>query len=469
MSANAHALPTSPTTHPHEPPAALSGEHARHIKDAGMTAVEPSAALSGEHARHIKDAGMTAVEPSAALSGEHAPHSKDAGMSGVKPSAAVSSEREVATTFARSEARPALSNDQDARARRARAEGTNAARRPQAEATAADSGSAVHAHGTTPAPRQVSIATSLRAALRGVGWGHSSPLCSCGVLPEAQRMFASGWPAASVLAFATATPVLALDAAFLSLRLLGAPLTLARIAGGVVLSLAVALLAARVAARGPRPLAAVSGRDRPLAARGWLQESTALLDHTGAWLVLGLLIAAAVEAALDPALLGRLGEPWSALLAAVLALPMYVCAQAATPLAAVLLHKGASVGAALAFLWIGPALSMPLLGLLRRTVGRRATAAIALGSVLAAAAISVTAGWLVAPNSVPEVHPLLSSANASWEQALALVLGALLLSSLLRLGPRAFFAAMSPDPHAHFDHTATSPPPAAAHSHLHAH
>jgi hypothetical protein len=42
------------------------------------------------------------------------------------------------------------------------------------------------------------------------------------------------------------------------------------------------------------------------------------------------------------------------------------------------------------------------------------------------------------------------------------------LSSLLRRGPRAWFAAMSADPHAHFDATATSPPPAATH-HAHAH
>jgi hypothetical protein len=67
------------------------------------------------------------------------------------------------------------------------------------------------------------------------------------------------------------------------------------------------------------------------------------------------------------------------------------------------------------------------------------------------------------------LHPLLSSSNTSWENALALLLGLLLIGSLLRLGPRAFFAAVSPDPHAHLDHTATSPPPAAAHSHLHAH
>jgi uncharacterized membrane protein YraQ (UPF0718 family) len=282
-------------------------------------------------------------------------------------------------------------------------------------------------------------------------------------------MFASGWPAASVMAFASATPVLALDAAFLSLRLLGAQVTIARITGGVVLSVGVALLAAWVTSRRSHQPAAISGNVQPSAPRSWLHESTALLDHTGAWLVLGLLIAAAAEAALDPALIGRLGEPWSSLLAAALALPIYVCAQAATPLAAVLLHKGASVGAALAFLWIGPALSLPLLGLLRRTVGRPATYAIALGGVLTAAALSITAGRLVAGESVPEVHPLLSSANATWEQALALLLGALLVSSLLRLGPRAFFAAMSADPHAHFDHTATSPPPAAAHSHLHAH
>ena len=46
-------------------------------------------------------------------------------------------------------------------------------------------------------------------------------------------------------------------------------------------------------------------------------------------------------------------------LAALLAIPAYVCAQGATPFAAVLMHKGASLGAGVAFLLVGPG-SSPL-------------------------------------------------------------------------------------------------------------
>ena len=54
----------------------------------------------------------------------------------------------------------------------------------------------------------------------------------------------------------------------------------------------------------------------------------------------------------------------------MLAIPIYVCAEGATPLAAVMIHKGVSVGAALAFLLVGTSTNLPVLGVLRRGLGR---------------------------------------------------------------------------------------------------
>lgn len=314
---------------------------------------------------------------------------------------------------------------------------------------------------------------AFRSAARGLLFGLPLPVNACGQLPMAQHLLALGVTAAGVLAFAVATPELGLNSALLSVRLLGTTATAARIAGSIVLGLGVAWIGAALA-RAPAGAAAHSctAERAPLQARGlgaWLQESfVSMLDHTGAWLVFGLLAAAALEAALDPALLGQLGAPWDVLIASLLALPVYVCAQGATPVAAVLLHKGASLGAVLALLWVGPATNVALIALLRRSLGARAALGFAAGSVLLASLLGLLANRWVSRAGVPEVHPLVEHVHAPWEWATAALLALLLIASLLRSGPRAWLAALSADPHAHFDHTATSPPPAAAHAHAHA-
>jgi hypothetical protein len=55
-------------------------------------------------------------------------------------------------------------------------------------------------------------------------------------------------------------------------------------------------------------------------------------------------------------------------------IPLYICATASTPIAAALILKGVSPGAALVFLLAGPATNMASLTVLAGTLGKRATA-----------------------------------------------------------------------------------------------
>ena len=61
----------------------------------------------------------------------------------------------------------------------------------------------------------------------------------------------------------------------------------------------------------------------------------------------------------------------SILLAAALGIPLYMCASSSTPVAAALLAKGLSPGAALVFLLTGPATNAATLSVLARVFGRR--------------------------------------------------------------------------------------------------
>jgi len=162
-----------------------------------------------------------------------------------------------------------------------------------------------------------------------------------------------------------------------------------------------------------------------------------LLDDLAFWLLIGVLLAGLLGAVI-PADLGALGLG-SGLLPMVLLLavgvPVYMCASASTPIAAALMAKGVSPGAALVFLLAGPATNLATLVLLTRTFGRRFVA-VYLTSVVAGAlaagvaldALVVRLGWEIA---VPLTAPG-ESAWAAWEWTAFAVLAALLVASLWR-------------------------------------
>ena len=72
-------------------------------------------------------------------------------------------------------------------------------------------------------------------------------------------------------------------------------------------------------------------------------------------------------------------------------IPLYICATASTPIAAALILKGVSPGAALVFLLAGPATNITSLTVLLGILGKRATVIY----LLAIAVMSVVAGLLL--------------------------------------------------------------------------
>lgn len=107
-----------------------------------------------------------------------------------------------------------------------------------------------------------------------------------------------------------------------------------------------------------------------------------LFDDIAFWLVLGVFLGGVLTAFVpsDLSALG-LGEGlWPMILMLLVGVPLYMCASASTPVAAALLAKGLSPGAALVFLLAGPATNAASLVVLTRVFGRRFVA-IYVGSV----------------------------------------------------------------------------------------
>lgn len=249
-----------------------------------------------------------------------------------------------------------------------------------------------------------------RAALLGA----PLPLCSCAVVPVAVELQRRGASKGATAAFLISTPETGVDSVSVSWALLDPLLTIARPLGAVLSALASGSLVNALVRRGldraPAP-ALVAQTEccaheedpaAPKPARGsWPlallhYAFVEMLDDLAPSLLFGLLLSAAISVlvpsgALDPALVG--GLP-GMLLMLFVAIPLYVCASASTPIAASLIHKGFSPGAALVFLLVGPATNLGSLFVLARTLGKRALATMLVGLSLSALALGALVDWL---------------------------------------------------------------------------
>jgi len=101
-----------------------------------------------------------------------------------------------------------------------------------------------------------------------------------------------------------------------------------------------------------------------------------LWEDLAGWFLIGLVLAGLITVLIPPDMFAKYlgaGLPAMLIMLAV-GIPLYICATASTPIAAALILKGVSPGAALVFLLAGPATNMASLTVLTGTLGKRATA-----------------------------------------------------------------------------------------------
>ncbi|MGB5230476.1 MAG: SO_0444 family Cu/Zn efflux transporter [Desulfoprunum sp.] len=93
------------------------------------------------------------------------------------------------------------------------------------------------------------------------------------------------------------------------------------------------------------------------------------------WFAVGLLLAAVITVLIPDDFMARWlgGGITSMLVMLVIGIPLYICASASTPIAAALILKGVSPGAALVFLLAGPATNVTSLTVLVGMLGKRGT------------------------------------------------------------------------------------------------
>ncbi|MEM1203366.1 MAG: SO_0444 family Cu/Zn efflux transporter [Acidobacteriota bacterium] len=162
-----------------------------------------------------------------------------------------------------------------------------------------------------------------------------------------------------------------------------------------------------------------------------------LFDDIAFWLGAGLVLAGLLSVILPSDLADRgLGQglvPMLVMLA--VGIPLYMCASASTPIAAALLMKGLSPGAALVFLLAGPATNAASLVVLTRTFGRRFIQIYLLSVILASLICGLALDAFVVALGLEMAVPLVAAEEMTygWVGIASFVLLVLLL---LRAGLR---------------------------------
>lgn len=218
-------------------------------------------------------------------------------------------------------------------------------------------------------------ASVLNAALIGI----PLPLCSCGVIPTGISFYKSGASKGSSVSFLISTPQTGMDSIMVTYSLLGLPMAIIK----PIIALFSGLLGGFLTNFFGRNNAGSESLNNESAVEenginrsllGMLRYAfVEFLEDIAKWLVIGLFIAAVIAVLIpDSFFTAYLGNEYlEMLLILVAAIPLYVCATGSIPIAAILMLKGLSPGAAIVFLMAGPATNAATITVIGKVFGRK--------------------------------------------------------------------------------------------------
>ena len=214
----------------------------------------------------------------------------------------------------------------------------------------------------------------LWAALLGI----PLPLCSCGVIPTAVGLKNEGASKGAVASFLIATPQTGIDSILATFSLMGLGFAIVRPVAALVSGICGGFLVNRfVKADEGEYVSEVSCKVEG-GNRLWRVLKYAYFDmiqDIGLRLVIGLLVAALINVAVpDEFFLSFGSQPLLQMLVILaVAVPMYICSTGSIPVAAALMMKGLSPGAALVMLMAGPAVNIASILVVKKSMGSRFT------------------------------------------------------------------------------------------------
>jgi uncharacterized protein len=222
---------------------------------------------------------------------------------------------------------------------------------------------------------------SFGSVIKSTLFGIPLPLCSCGVVPVAASLRRSKASKGSVVSFLISTPQVGADSFLITYSLIGWVFAIFRIIAALITSLFAGIFI-NILDKEPNNSSENSGdvqindtsfKDRFKTLPAYMEYE--LFGSIANYLVIGIVIAGLIGVLVPDGFFETyLGNPFlSMILMLFVGIPMYVCASASTPIAASLLMKGISPGAALVFLLTGPATNAVSFSTVYKIVGKKST------------------------------------------------------------------------------------------------
>lgn len=266
--------------------------------------------------------------------------------------------------------------------------------------------------------------STVNASLLGV----PLPLCSCGVIPTAISFYKNGASKGATNSFLISTPQTGVDSIFATYSMLGWPFAILRplvafvtgIIGGALTNWLIKEKIKPVVPVNPmfaglrmdtkkmgKPVVECADNacgchtQPPKETHSLLRAANyafvELLQDIAKWLIIGFFVATLISVLLPDGFFSMFkGYGFIEILVVLAAsVPLYVCATGSIPIAAVLLMKGVSPGAALVFMMAGPATNVATITVLGKTMGKKSLF-VYLGSIVGGAIFfGVLTNWLI--------------------------------------------------------------------------
>ncbi|MDA3910167.1 MAG: permease [Bacteroidales bacterium] len=204
------------------------------------------------------------------------------------------------------------------------------------------------------------------------------PLCSCGVIPTGAALYKNGASKGGTVSFLISTPQTGVDSILATFSLMGLPFALFRPIAALITGITGGLITSKVTKHEKKQVQ----DQKPMKKNQSFSQKIISVFRYGfvdfiqdisKWLVIGLVLAAIISALIPNDFFNMLNMPpiLQMLLILVVSVPLYICATGSIPLAAVLILKGISPGAAFVLLMAGPASNVATITMIGKVLGKR--------------------------------------------------------------------------------------------------
>ena len=284
---------------------------------------------------------------------------------------------------------------------------------------------------------------SFRSSFLAAMFGVPLPLCSCGVIPTGTAFYKNGASKGGTISFLISTPQTGVDSILATFSLLGLPFAIIRPIAALVTGITGGLITAKITKNEANDNQYTAGKEKPKTLKEKIKSVFTygfldFIEDIAKWLTVGLILAAVISATIPDDFVEMFNLPpiVQMLIILVISIPLYICATGSIPLAAILILKGISPGAAFVLLMAGPATNAATITMIGKVLGRKSLftylATIIAGALFTGILIdyALPVEWFISAISSTIHHHHM---GLNWLQiGSGIVLGVLLINAFIR-------------------------------------